>query len=83
VSELAFNINGDPFDVPTNAAGWRAARTGGGLPATGCRSCCRSRPTSDLVDEANRPIAALRARSDFDRFLDNAAVAVAQAARAG
>jgi hypothetical protein len=26
MSELAFNINGDPFDVPANAAGWRVRR---------------------------------------------------------
>src|SRR5262245_39366839 len=25
-SELAFNINGDPFDVPPNAAGWRVRK---------------------------------------------------------
>jgi hypothetical protein len=26
MSELAFNINGDPFEVPANAAGWRVRR---------------------------------------------------------
>ena len=26
MSELAFNLNGDPFDVPANAAGWRVRK---------------------------------------------------------
>ncbi len=26
MSELAFNLNGDPFDVPTNAVGWRVRK---------------------------------------------------------
>ncbi|HEY1811002.1 MAG TPA: hypothetical protein VGG74_01510 [Kofleriaceae bacterium] len=26
MSELAFNLNGDPFDVPPNASGWRVRR---------------------------------------------------------
>ncbi len=26
MSELAFNLNGDPFDVPTNAIGWRVRK---------------------------------------------------------
>jgi hypothetical protein len=26
MSELAFNLNGDPFEVPANAAGWRVRR---------------------------------------------------------
>ena len=26
MSELAFNLNGDPFEVPSNATGWRVRK---------------------------------------------------------
>lgn len=26
MSDLAFNLNGEPFDVPANATGWRVRR---------------------------------------------------------
>lgn len=60
MSELAFNINGEAFEVPANAAGWRVRR----MRAKGSPEVVYAREGQPLVLPISAEIADLRAEVD-------------------
>jgi hypothetical protein len=70
MSELAFNLNGDPSDVPTNAVGWRAQDKNAAPEVAYGRmgpSCCRGSRGTTCAPRSARPDVTASIRSTMEQ----------------